>query len=99
MYVYLSCTGVDENNFTERLSKSTEISYGSLSCFGSGSISLSVETDKGSYKCGESILITADVNNQSNKTIRAIKANIRHIWIMSRSTFKKSMMDFTDHNV
>lgn len=99
MYCILTCTGDDENVFTEPLSKSTEISYGISSCFGSGSISLSVRIDKDAYKCGESMLVTAEVNNQSNKTIRAIRANVRHIWIMSRSTFKKSFKPFTDHNI
>ena len=109
VYVLLECfvshacvlksIGDDENVFTEPPSNSTEISYGIFSCFGSGSISLSVRIDKGAYKCGESMLITAEVNNQSNKTIRAIRANIRHVWIMARSTFKKSFKAVTDHNV
>ena len=66
MYMYSSCTGADENDVTEPLSKSTEITYGISSYFGSGSISLSVQTDKGSYKGGESIVVTAQVKNQSH---------------------------------
>ena len=86
MYIRTSsCTGVDESYFTEPLSKSTEITYGTSSCFGSGSISLSVQTDKGEYKGGESILITAQVNNQSNKTIRAIRADIQELWTVIES--------------
>ena len=93
-----SCAGVDENVFTEPLSKSTEITYNS-SCFGSGSISLSVQTDKDVYRWRESILITAQVNNQSNKTIRAIRANIQRIWIKPQYTSKVSIDSFTDCSI
>lgn len=98
MYSY-SCTGVDERFFTEPLSKSTEITYGDSSCFGSGSISLSVQTDKDVYKWRESILITAQVNNQSSKTIKAIRANIQRIWIMPEYTSKVSIDSFTDRSM
>ena len=89
-----SCTDVGENDFTEPLSKSTKISYDN-SWFGFGYISLSVQTDKNEYKCGELILITAEVDNQSNKTIRGIKANIQP----SLDGEKYLQVNFTDRNI
>ena len=76
--MYLSCVaiGVGSNNFTEPLSKLTEVTYDGW--FGSGSISLSVQIEKEAYEIGESIVISAQISNQSNKRIKAIQANLRH---------------------
>lgn len=66
------------SNFTEPLSRTTELNYSSIcSCLGSGSISLSVQIDKQACRIKESIAITVQVNNQSNKRVRAIRVYIR----------------------
>ena len=58
---------------------------------------LLVRTDKSEYKGGESILITAHVNNKSNKTIKTIRASIQHIRYDLDTTL---LIDsFTDHNI
>ena len=76
--IFVSAIGVDPSDFTEPLSRSTEKTYSSAcTCFGSGSISLSVQLDKDVYEIGETVVITAQVNNQSNKRIRAINVNLR----------------------
>ena len=62
------------------MAKSTEKTYSGLcSCFGSGSISLSVQIDKDACGIGDSIAVTAQVNNQSNKRVRAIRVRLYQI--------------------
>jgi len=66
---------------TEPVSASTELKYSSVCpCFGLGSISLSVQLDKDTYQVGEPISITAQVDNQSNKTVRAIRVKLLQVW-------------------
>ena len=62
------------------MAKSTEKTYSGLcSCFGSGSISLSVQIDKDACRIGDSIAVTVQVNNQSNKRVRAIRVRLYQI--------------------
>ena len=79
-YVYFPRVGFDGNDFAEPMSKSTEVTYTNVcSCLGTGSISLSVQTDKDAYEIGDSIIITTQVNNQSNKRVRAIEVHLQRI--------------------
>ena len=79
--MYFPYVGFDGNDFTEPMSKSTEVTYTNVcSCLGTGSISLSAQTDKDAYEVGDSIVITTQVNNQSNKRVRAIEVHLQQIF-------------------
>ena len=63
---------VDINKLTAPLSKSNEKTMYFL--WASGSITLSVNTDKSGYCPGESIAISTEAENHSNRNVRVTHA-------------------------
>ena len=69
---------INTRYLTVPLSSSNEKTFCCLCC-ASGPITLSVTTDRGGYCPGESIAISAEAENHSNKSVIAIQASLKQI--------------------
>ena len=69
---------INTPQLTARLSSSNEKTLCCLCC-ASGPISLSVTTDRGGYCSGESIAISTEAENHSNRRITVVQATLKQI--------------------
>ena len=69
---------INTSQMTTSLSSSSEKTLCCLCCT-SGPISLSVKTDRGGYCPGESIAISSEVENHSNRRIKSVQATLKQV--------------------